>query len=92
MADRVGNLAIIISGDAKQLMQVMSGVEAHVAASQARMDAKMRKSAGGGALGGSASYLGGAAKAFAAANFTSSLMFSEILRSCSCLMIPSSLV
>lgn len=67
MADRVGNLAIIISGDAKQLMQVMSGVEAHVAASQARMDAKMRKSAGGGALGGSASYLGGAAKAFAAA-------------------------
>ncbi len=43
MADRVGNLAIIISGDSKQFMQAMSGVEATLAAAQQRIDAKQAK-------------------------------------------------
>lgn len=42
--DRIGNLAIIISGDAKNYMEVMAGVEQHLAAAQARMEAKSRNS------------------------------------------------
>jgi tape measure domain-containing protein len=50
MADKVGNLAIIISGDSKQFMSVMSGVEEHIARVNAKMNSGGSDS-GGGILG-----------------------------------------
>jgi tape measure domain-containing protein len=49
MADRVGQLAIVISGDSQQFMKVASGVEEHIA----RMNSRINKSesGGGGFLG-----------------------------------------
>jgi hypothetical protein len=46
VADRVGSLAIVISGDSKQFMEVMSGVEQHIAAAQRRSEAMAAKNSG----------------------------------------------
>ena len=54
MADKVGNLAIILSGDSRQLMEVMTGAEQAIARFQARQEAKAKQSSGGFGLGGGA--------------------------------------
>ncbi len=54
MADSIGNLSITISGDSKNLLAVMSGVERNVAAQQARMNARGKMGGGGLDLGGMA--------------------------------------
>lgn len=49
--DRIGNLAIVLSGDAKGLMQVMSGVESHIDATAKRIEAKHSGKGGSGGFG-----------------------------------------
>ncbi len=63
MADKVGNLAIIISGNSSQFMQVMAGVEQAVAAGSARIEAKQAQQSV--SMGKSLSFVGGLAKAAA---------------------------
>ena len=54
MAEKVGNLAIIISGDSRQLMEAMSGAEAAIARFQARQEAAVKQQAAGYGMGATA--------------------------------------
>lgn len=70
MAEKVGNLAIIISGDSRQLMEAMSGAEQAIARFKAREEAKANRSSGFGIDGGAlaSGLMTRAAGAFAGVN------------------------